>query len=183
MSHDPRDATFGALPCTKTAWSNASLALPTYTDEHLTIAIEQALNNAHAHRHTQSSSHILILPNWQRSPYLARILHSAYSQKITLIPYLHPHNTQKHNHNKKLNIYLVANEEALRLLDHDYVTHIMHETLSNLLGRDTQPITLNLNLKDPTQLNNSQAYRDPYPSIPMKAYTNNPPHTRPYRAA
>jgi hypothetical protein len=175
ISHDPRDATFGALLYTKSAWSGASLTLPSYKTDHLTTALEQAMYSAHAHRHTQPSSHILILPNWQPSPYLARNLHSTYSQKLTSIPYLQPHNTQKHNHNTKLNIYLVANKKALRLLDHDYVTHNLHETLSTLLDRDPQPITLNHNLKDPAHLDISQAYKDPYPSIPMKTYTNNPP--------
>jgi hypothetical protein len=123
ISHDPRDATFGALPYTKTAWPDASLALPAYKTEHLTTNREQALYSAHAHQHTQPSSHILILSNWQHSPYLARNLHSSYTQKLTSTPYLQPHNIQKHNHNPRLNIYLVANEKALRLLNHDYVTH------------------------------------------------------------
>jgi hypothetical protein len=162
ISHDPRDTTFGALPYFKTAWPDASLALPVYTTEHLTTTLEQALYNAHAHRHTQPSSHILILPNWQHSPYLARNLHSSYTQKLTSIPYLRTHNTGKHNNNTRLNIYLVANEQALLLLNHDYVTHTLHETLSTLLGRDTQPIiTLNLNLKDTAHLDNNQAYKDP----------------------
>ena len=63
ISHDPKDATFGGLPYTKTAWPDASLALPTYKAEHLTTVLEQALYIAHAHRHTQPRSHILILPN------------------------------------------------------------------------------------------------------------------------
>ena len=63
ISHDPKDTTFGAITYTKTAWPDASLAMPTYKAEHLTTALEQALYNAHAHRHTQPSSHILILPN------------------------------------------------------------------------------------------------------------------------
>jgi hypothetical protein len=95
ISHDPRDATFGALPYTKTAGPDASLALPSYIADHLTSTLEQALYSAHAHRHTQPSSHILILPNWQHSPYLARNLHSTYSQKLTSIPNLPTHNTKK----------------------------------------------------------------------------------------
>jgi len=128
-------------------------------------------------------NNILILPNWQHSPYLARNLHSSYAQKLTSITYLRPHNTHKHNHTTKLNIYLVTNEKALRLLNHDYVTHTLYESLSTLLGRDTQPITLNLNLKHPAHLANIQAYKDPYPSIPMKTYTDNAPRIRPYLAA
>ncbi len=78
----------------------------------------------------------------------------------------------------RFNIYPVANEKALRLLNHDYVSHTLHETLYRLLGRNTQPITLNLNLNDPAHLDNSQAYKDPYPSIPSKTYTNDPPPTK-----
>ena len=109
ISHDPKDATFWALIYTKTAWPDACLALPTYKVKPLTRALEQALYNAHAHRHTRPSSHILILPNWQHSPYLARNLHSSYVQKLTSIPYLPTHKAKKHKNNTKLNIYLVGN--------------------------------------------------------------------------
>ena len=165
ISHDPKDATFGALPYTKTAWPDASLALPTYKAEHLATALEQAVYSAHAHRRSQPSSHILILPDWQHSSYLARNLHSAYVQKLTSIPYLPTHNSKKHKNNTKLNIYLVANEKAPRLLNPNYITHTLHETLSSILGQDIQPITLTFNLKDLAQLDSSQAYKDPYPSI------------------
>ena len=124
ISHEPKDTTFGAIPYTKTAWPDASTALPAYNAEHLTTALEQA----HAHRHTQPSNHILLLPNWQHSPYLSRNLHSAYVQKLTSIPYLPTHGAKKLKNNAKLNIYLVANEKALRLLDTDYITHTLHET-------------------------------------------------------
>ena len=49
ISHDPKDATFGALPYTKSAWPDASLALLAYKTEHLTTSLEQALYNAHTH--------------------------------------------------------------------------------------------------------------------------------------
>ena len=39
ISHDPRDASFGALPFTKTALPDASLALPAYKAEHFTTAL------------------------------------------------------------------------------------------------------------------------------------------------
>jgi ribonuclease HI len=183
ISHDPRDATFGALPYTKTAWPDDSLALPAYKAERLTIALEQALYSAHAHRHTQPSSKILILPNWQHSPYLVRSLHSSYTQKLASIPYLQAQTTQNHTHNTRLNIYLVANEKALRLLNRDYIIHTLHETQSNLLGQNAQPITLNINLTDPTHLDSNQAYKDLYPSIPSKIYPNDPPRIRPYHGA
>jgi hypothetical protein len=43
ISHDPRDAVFKALPYTKTAWLDASLALLAYKAEQLATALEQAL--------------------------------------------------------------------------------------------------------------------------------------------
>jgi len=93
ISHDPQDATFGALPYTKTAWPDASLALPSYKAGHLTTTLGQALNSAHAHRHTQPNNHMLILPNWQHSPYLARDLHSSYAQSS---PRSHTYNPTTH---------------------------------------------------------------------------------------
>jgi hypothetical protein len=183
ISHDPRDVVFGVLPYTKIAWHDASLEFPAYKAEQLTTALEQALYNAHAHRHTQPCSYILILPNWQHSPYLARNLNSSYTQKLTSIPYLQSQNTQKHTHSTRFNIYLVDNEKALRLLNHDYITHTLHDTLSSLLCQDTQLITLNLHLNDPTHLDNNQAYKDLYPSIPSRTYSNDSPQIRPYNAA
>ncbi len=56
ISHDPKDATFGALPYTKTAWPDASLALTAYKTEYLTTTLEQALYNAHAHIHTHPAA-------------------------------------------------------------------------------------------------------------------------------
>jgi hypothetical protein len=121
----------------KTAWRDESLALPEYKAEQLTTALEQALYNAHAHRHTRPSSHILILPTWKYSPHLARNLHSSNTQKLASIPYLQPQNTHSNTHNTRLNIYLVANEKALRLLDHDYIMRTLYETISRILGQDT----------------------------------------------
>jgi len=141
------------------------------------------LYSAHTHRHNQPSSHILILSDWQHFPYLARNLHSSYTQKLASIPYLQPQSTPKSTPNTRLYIYLVANEKALRLLNHDYITHSLHETRSRLLGRDTQPITLSLNLKDPTHLESTRVYKDPYPTIPSTPYTNDPSQTHPYHAA
>ena len=63
ISHVPKDVTFGALPHTKTAWPDASLALLAYKAEHLATALEQVMYSAHAHQHTQPISHILILPD------------------------------------------------------------------------------------------------------------------------
>jgi hypothetical protein len=166
ISHDPKDPTFGALPYTKTASPDASVALPACKAEHLTTTLEQTMYSAHAHRHTQPSSYILILPNWQHSPYVARNLYSSYVQKLTSIPYLLTHNTKKHKKNAKLNIYLVANEKALRLLNPDDITQILHETLSNILGRDAQPKPLHSTSKNPpnsTADKPTRALTLPYP--------------------
>jgi hypothetical protein len=54
-----------------------------------------------------------------------------------------------HIHASKLNIHLVANERALNLLDHDYIVHAMQNTITNILGRDALPISLNLQLSPP----------------------------------
>jgi hypothetical protein len=175
ISHDPRDAIFGALPYTKTDWLDASLALPAYKAKHLITALEEALYSAHAHRHTQPSSHILILTNWQHSPYLARNLHSSYTQKLTSILYLQAQTTQKHTHNSRLDVNLVANEKALRLLNQDYITHTRHETLSNILGQNAQPITLTSTKPTPsisTAVRPIRIHTHPYP----RKYTQmNPP--------
>ena len=63
LSHDPKDAAFGALPYTKSAWRGTTLALPEYKADKLKTALEQAIYSAHAHRHKSPSSKILILPN------------------------------------------------------------------------------------------------------------------------
>jgi hypothetical protein len=63
FSHDPKDAAFGALPYTKLAWSGTSLALPEYKAEKLKTALEQAIYNSHAYRHTSPSSQFFFLPN------------------------------------------------------------------------------------------------------------------------
>jgi hypothetical protein len=114
---------------------------------------------------------------------LTRNLHSSYTQKLTSIPYLQTQIIQKHTHNTRLNIYLVANEKAVRLLNQDYITHTLHEIISNLLGQNAQPITKNINLHDPTYIDISHAYKDSYPSIPSRTYTNVPPQIRPYHGA
>ena len=63
ISYDSKDAAFGALPYTKSAWSGVSLALPEYKVGKLKTALEQAIYSAHVCRHTSPSSHILFLLN------------------------------------------------------------------------------------------------------------------------
>ena len=113
ISHDPLDSQFGATFYTDTAWPDTYLAIPDYTPDKLTRVLEQALYNAHAHRHTRPSSHILTLPNWEHTPYLANNLHPSYIHKLMSIPPTLPYDTQNAPRIYKLNIYYVANEKAL----------------------------------------------------------------------
>jgi hypothetical protein len=133
-------------------------------------ALEQAIYSAHAHRHTSPSSHILILPNWEHSPYLARNLHTSYAQNITSIPY-YPIYSKQPNHNKpKLNIYLIANEKALALLNHQQILDTLRPVLNNITGKPAH-ITINLQKKDPQHIDSHTSYTEQYP------YTPTPPHT------
>jgi hypothetical protein len=109
-------------------------------------ALEQAIYSAHAHRHTSPSSHILILPNWEHSPYLARNLHTSYAQKITSIPYYPIYSKQPNNNKPKLNIYLIANEKALSLLNHQHILATLRSVLNNITGKLAH-ITINLQKK------------------------------------
>ena len=81
--------------------------------------------------------------------------------KANLYPVLPSPKYPQSLHNTRFNIYLVANQKALRLLDQDYGTHTLHDALSRRLGQELQPIKLNLNLTDPTHLDSSQAYKNP----------------------
>ena len=98
ISHDTLDSIFGAMPYTRSAWLDTSLALSDYIDGILTRALEQALYSAYAHLHTHPSSHILIFSNWEHTSYLARNLHSSYAQKLTSIPYQPPTATTHDTH-------------------------------------------------------------------------------------
>ncbi len=49
ISYDTKDARFGAIPYTPTAWPGTSLALPDYTPSKMRLALEQAIYSAHTH--------------------------------------------------------------------------------------------------------------------------------------
>ena len=174
ISHDPKDTRFGAIPYTHTTWPGISLALPEYTPYRLKQALEQAIYSAHAHRHTSPSSHILILPNWEHSPYLARNLHTSYTQKITSIPYYPTYNKQPNTPKPKLNVYFIAIERALALLNHQQITDTLQSALTKLMGKPA-PITLSLHKKDPKHIDSYTTYTEQYP------YTPTPPHNSPPR--
>jgi hypothetical protein len=133
-------------------------------------ALEQAIYSAHAHRHTSPSSHILILPNWEHSPYLARNLHTSYAQKITSIPYYPIYSKQPNTNKPKLNVYLIANEKALALLNHQQILDTLSYVLTNITGKPAH-ITVNLQKKDPQHIDAHTSYTEQYP------YTPTPPHT------
>jgi hypothetical protein len=139
-----------------------SLALPEYTPDKLKQALEQAIYSAHAQRHISPSSHILILPNWEHSPYHDRNLHTSYVQKITSIPYYPIHNKQPHNSKPKLNIYIVANERALALINKPKTINTLQAALTEVKGR-TPSITLNLHQKDSQQIDSHTTYTEQYP--------------------
>ena len=88
-----------------------------------------------------------------------------------------------HIHTPKLNIYMVANERALNLLDHDYIVHALQDTITNILWRDAQPISLNLHLQNPSHLDHREAYIDKYPSIPTQPNTTMLCRVGPFHAA
>jgi hypothetical protein len=80
ISHDIHDQSFGELLYTKSVWSRTTLAFPDYTPEKLREDLEQALYTAHTYQHTQPCCHILILPDWTHTLYLAHNLHTSYAQ-------------------------------------------------------------------------------------------------------
>jgi hypothetical protein len=183
ISHDPKDACFGAIPYTKTTWPETSLALQDYTPDKLKQAVEQLLYNAHAHRHTSFNSKILLLPNWEHSSYLARNLHNSYVQKLTSIPLYPTHNPTPTTRNLKLDVYLVSNEKALALLDRAQILTTLRTNIPKLTGKPSPVISLNLGKKLSQHIDSHASYTYPYPDIPDP--TQRPPHLplRPFRAA
>jgi hypothetical protein len=183
ISHDPEDAAFAALPYTKSAWRGTSLALPKYKAGKLKTALEQAIYSAHAHRHTSPSSQLIILPNWIHTPYLARNLHKSHTQKLTYIPFRPISTAPLQKCNPKLNIYLVANEKALSILDQPKMLHTLREEFTKIEGAKTSAISLILTMKDPQHIDNSQSYTDPYPETTTRTRHNRRYPIRPFQAA
>ena len=157
--------------------------MPDYTADKLKQAREQALYIAHAHRHTSPSSHVLLLPSWEHSPYLARNFYTSYVQKLTSIPYHPTSNPTPNIRSPKLNIYIVSNEKALALLDRTHIHTLLREAITKLLGEPFLPIALNLHKKNPQHIDNNNSYTDPYPNFPNS--TQNPKRfsIRPFHAA
>ena len=104
-----------------------------------------------------------MLPNWTHTPNLARNLHTSYAQKLTSIPYYPKHALTPSTHKPQLNIYLVANEKSLRLLDRIHVTKTLSNAISNIIGKPPSPIFLNLHKADPQHLNCNHKYTEKFP--------------------
>jgi hypothetical protein len=150
---------------TRSAWQDTSLAISDYTTDKLTKALEQALYSVHTHRHTKPISHILILPKWEHTPYLARNLHSAYVSKLASISYQPSTPTTHEKHNQTLNIYLVANENALSLINNSLVTTTLRNTINEFCGVPLTTLPLDITKKDPSYLDSRHAYTSPYPPV------------------
>ena len=158
ISHDPMDAAFGAIPYTKAAWLGTSLALPIYTAGKLKQALEQGIYSAHAHRHTSPSSHILLLPNWEHIPYLARNLRTSYVHKLTFILYYPTSTPTPNTRRPKLDIYLVSSERDLAILDRTHILTTLRKAITNLIGKPPPPMLLNLHKKDPPHIDSNTSY-------------------------
>jgi len=177
------DADFGAISYTKSAWPGTSLAMSDYSANKLKQALEQAIYSAHTRRHNSPISQILLLPKWEHNPYLARNLHTSYVQKLTSIPYYLTSAPTLNTRKPKLNIYLVSNERALALLDRTPILSTLREAITNLLGKPSTTISLNLHNKDPPHIDNNTSYTDPYPDIPDSTRNPTKHPIRPFHAA
>ena len=67
------------------------MSLPELHHNKLTTALAQAIYIAHTNKNHASSLTILIPPDWNHTPYLARNLHTNYVQHIATIPHTHTH--------------------------------------------------------------------------------------------
>ena len=76
-----------------------------------------------------------------------------------LPPSLHSPTTKKRI--PKSNIYLVAKEKALAILDQTTIRHTLREALTKLVGTKPPHISLNLLMTDPQHTDRSQSYTDP----------------------
>ena len=106
-----------------------------------------------------------------------------YTQKLTSIPFNHNPETPRQKRNPKLNIYLVANEKALSTLDRPKILHTLRDAFTKLEGAKTPAISLNLTMKDPQHIDNSQSYTYPYPETPTRTCHNTIYPIGPFQAA
>jgi len=109
---------------------------------------------------------ILILPDWKRTPYLARNLHTNYVQKIATLP--HTHTEQQHNHSKyNMQVYLVVNSKAISQLDATNIHNTLTTTLTREYGQRAQITTNDTTLSDEQNIDSSKSYTNtPTPALP-----------------
>jgi hypothetical protein len=106
-----------------------TLSLPEFQPNKLTKALEHAIYNAHTHKDTQPTATILIHPDWNHTPYLARSLHTNYTQKLVTLPNTHT-TTGTHPRKYNLNVHIVANSKALTLLNPHSIQQYMNIALT-----------------------------------------------------
>jgi ribonuclease HI len=155
-----------------------TLSLPEFQPDKLTKALEQAIYSAHSHKNNQPSATILILPDWKHTPYLARNLHTNYIQKIVTLPHTHTTTrTQPRKYN--LNIYLVANQKALNLIEPNTTQQTMNMALTQTYGHTINTKFIEINTQDAITIDSITAYNE----IPAPAHIPHTPtilHTKPH---
>ena len=177
-SEDPLATTFSMLPQSNQIWPGSSLSIPLQTPQSLRSALERAIYSAHHQRHHNASSTVLLLPSWTHTPYLASHLqNSPYVHKIMTTPAICTGDTSISSGptpttNRKMHIYLVANNKALLPLDTPTATRTLREAAHTLYGTHL-PITLPSHGEDGTAIQCSQKYtlednEPPLPSPPPK---------------
>jgi len=177
-SEDPNHKLFSAEPLTNTAWTGVTLSLPEFQPDKLTKALEQAIYSAHTHKNSHPSATILILPEWKHTPYLARNLHTKYIQKIVTLP--HTHTTIGNPPGKyNLNIYLVANQKALNLIEPNTTQQTMNIALTQAYGHTINTKLIDTNTPDALTIDSNTSYKE-IPAPIRKPHTPTILHTKPH---
>jgi ribonuclease HI len=117
-----------------------------------------------------------------RSSVRAVHLHTAYVQKLTSIPFHLIQNSTPTTRSPNLNVYLVSNEKALALLNRTHILTTLPTTITKLTGKTAPTIHLNLDKKDPQQIDSHTSYTDPYPNIPKPTKRTQRLPLKPFRA-
>jgi hypothetical protein len=76
----------------------------------------------------------------------------------------------------------VANEKALSTLDQPKILNNLREVFAKLEGVKTPASSLNLTMKDPQQIDNTQSYTDPYLETPTRTRCSTRYPIRPFQA-
>ena len=149
------DAKFGAqYDCHSFLWQGMSIANPEYEQDTMYKAFQHAVRSCHALRDTAPSGTVLILPDWHHAAYKHPLLvDSPYTQLLFTIPPkvstfrppdAHTGQAEALDLGTKwgINVYLVANPQALRNLDSDHIFSTLGCTLQTLCGSAAPPVSL-----------------------------------------